>query len=123
MPAEHGRYPHGAAQRQPSGSAGTVITSFVRDGDEEGSEDEEPYTETREDQRESELGVFWSYITGMLTNLDSLPLERIHQMLRLFAMQGSTAVECDVSELREFLDAKVRQQKLAFSGGEYRLAK
>ena len=29
-------------------------------------------------------------IVGMLTNLDSLPIERIHQMLKIFAMQVST---------------------------------
>jgi len=105
-------------ERRPSGSNNTQ----GRDSMDEG-EAEEGFTESREDQRESELSVFWSYILGMLTNLDSLPLDRIHQMLRLFAMQGSAAVECDVNELREFLDTKVRQQKLSFSGGQYRLAK
>lgn len=73
------------------------------------------------DQREEELQVFWSYIVGMLTNLESLPLERIHTMLKMFAMQGPTAVECSVQELRHFLDRKVREQKLLFSGGLYRL--
>lgn len=38
------------------------------------------------DQREEELGMFWSYILGMLTNPESLPLERIYQMLTIFAM-------------------------------------
>ena len=53
----------------------------------EEGEGEECYTASRQDQREAELSVFWSYITGMLTNLDSLPIDRIHQMLRIFAMQ------------------------------------
>jgi anaphase-promoting complex subunit 2 len=44
-------------------------------------------TASSRDQREAELSVFWSYIVAMLTNLDSLPIERIHQMLRIFAMQ------------------------------------
>ena len=51
----------------------------------EEGEGEECYTASRQDQREAELSVFWSYITGMLTNLDSLPIDRIHQMLRIFA--------------------------------------
>jgi anaphase-promoting complex subunit 2 len=59
----------------------------------------------------------------MLTNLDSLPLERIHQMLKMFASQGPTAVECSLQELRHFLDRKVREHKLLFSGGFYRLPK
>ncbi|XP_021926586.1 anaphase-promoting complex subunit 2 isoform X2 [Zootermopsis nevadensis] len=75
------------------------------------------------DQREEELQVFWSYIVGMLTNLDLMPLERIHQMLKMFASQGPTAVECSLRELRNFLDRKVREHRLLFSGGFYRLPK
>ncbi|XP_076619947.1 anaphase promoting complex subunit morula [Colletes latitarsis] len=75
------------------------------------------------DQREEELQVFWSYIVGMLTNLDSMPLERIHQMLKMFASQGSGAMECGLPELRQFLDRKVREHQLLFSGGLYRLPK
>ncbi|XP_033732322.1 anaphase-promoting complex subunit 2-like [Pecten maximus] len=74
-------------------------------------------------QREEELQVFWSYIVGMLTNLESLPLERIHSMLRMFAMQGPSALECSVPELKEFLDRKVKEQKLIYSAGVYRLPK
>ncbi|XP_001605994.1 anaphase-promoting complex subunit 2 [Nasonia vitripennis] len=75
------------------------------------------------DQREEELQVFWSYIVGMLTNLDSMPLERIHQMLKMFASQGSGAVKCGLPELRLFLDKKVREHQLLFSGGLYKLPK
>ncbi|XP_015180363.1 PREDICTED: anaphase-promoting complex subunit 2 [Polistes dominula] len=75
------------------------------------------------DQREEELQVFWSYIVGMLTNLDSMPLERIHQMLKMFASQGPGAVECGLPELRQFLDGKVREHQLLFSGALYRLPK
>ncbi|XP_014299608.2 anaphase-promoting complex subunit 2 [Microplitis demolitor] len=75
------------------------------------------------DQREEELQVFWSYIVGMLTNLDSMPLERIHQMLKMFASQGPGAVECGLPELRQFLDKKVREHQLLYSGGLYRLPK
>ncbi|GLV33864.1 morula [Carabus blaptoides fortunei] len=76
-----------------------------------------------QDQREEELQVFWSYIIGMLTNLDSMPLERIHQMLKMFASQGPTAIECGLQELRQFLDRKVREHKLLYTGGLYRLPK
>jgi anaphase-promoting complex subunit 2 len=54
-------------------------------GEEEG--EEESLTASSRDQREAELSIFWSYIMAMLTNFDSLPIERIHQMLRIFAMQ------------------------------------
>ncbi|XP_013419521.1 anaphase-promoting complex subunit 2-like [Lingula anatina] len=75
------------------------------------------------DQREEEMQVYWSYIVGMLTNLESLPLERIHTMLKMFAMQGPTTSECCVQELKTFLDRKVKEQKLLYSGGVYRLPK
>ena len=66
--------------------------------------------------------VYWSYIVGMLTNLGKLPLERIHTMLRMFAVQG-VGQECSPAELRVFLDRKVREQQLLLSGGMYQLTK
>lgn len=86
-------------------------------------EESESAMASAHDQREEELQVFWSYIVGMLTNLESMPLERIHQMLKMFASQGPSAVECSLQELRHFLDRKVREHKLLFSGGFYRLPK
>lgn len=73
-----------------------------------------------QDQREEELQTFWSYIVGMLINLDTLSLERIHQMLKMFAFQGPT-LECSLEELQEFLDRKVRDHQLIYTGGLYRL--
>jgi len=69
-------------------------------------------------QRATELQMFWSYIEGMLTNLDSLPLARIHSMLKLFA-----TVECSFEELQKFLDEKVGQNMLVYSAGQYQLPK
>ncbi|XP_065075533.1 anaphase-promoting complex subunit 2 [Ochlerotatus camptorhynchus] len=75
--------------------------------------------ESASDQREEELQVFWSYIEAMLTNLDSLPLERIHQMLKMFASQ----VEFTAEELKNILQRKVREHKLVYAGGVYQLPK
>ncbi|KAI4470816.1 anaphase-promoting complex subunit 2 [Holotrichia oblita] len=75
-----------------------------------------------QDQREEELQTFWSYVTGMLMNLDSLPLERIHQVLKMFAFQGPTT-ECSLQELKHFLDRKVREHQLVYSNGYYKLPK
>ncbi|XP_073846861.1 anaphase promoting complex subunit morula [Musca autumnalis] len=85
-------------------------------------EDNESAMASASDQREEELQVFWSYIVGMLTNLDSLPIERIHQMLKLFASNG-LGVEFTQDDLKEFLQRKVRDHKLIYSGGVYQLAK
>ncbi|CAG4931749.1 unnamed protein product [Parnassius apollo] len=85
-------------------------------------EEAESVMASAHDQREGELQVFWSYIVGMLTNLDSLPLDRIHQMLKMFASQAPGA-ECSVQELRQFLDTKVRTHQLVLQGGMYKLPK
>ena len=66
--------------------------------------------------------VIWQYVTGMLTNLESLPLERILSMLKMFAMAGPGA-DWTLHELKAFLDKKVKEQKLAFVSGVYRLSK
>lgn len=86
-------------------------------------EESESAVASASDQREGDLQIFWSFIVGMLTNLDSMPLEKIHQMLKMFAKQGPGAAECALTELRQFLDKKVREHQLLFSGGLYRLPK
>lgn len=85
-------------------------------------DEEETCMASATDQREEELQVFWSYILGMLTNLDSMPLERIHQMLRMFASQGP-GFEFSQDELRSFLQRKVREHKLVYAYGVYQLPK
>lgn len=84
-------------------------------------ESEEPMISST-DQREEELQVFWSYILGMLTNLDSMSLERIHQMLKLFASQAP-GFEFSLEELKTFLQRKVREHKLCYGHGAYQLPK
>ncbi|KAK2189465.1 hypothetical protein NP493_106g06023 [Ridgeia piscesae] len=74
------------------------------------------------DQKEEEMQVIWSYVVGMLTNLESLPLDRVHSMLKMFAMQGPGS-ECTIDDLKVFLDRKVKEQVLIYSGGFYRLPK
>ena len=64
--------------------------------------------------------VMWQFVQGMLTNLESLPLERIHAMLLMFAAQDSS-VACNKDELKQFLDKKVKSQALVYASGVYRL--
>jgi anaphase-promoting complex subunit 2 len=85
-------------------------------------EESEEVMVSSNDQREEELQVFWNYIVGMLTNLDSMSLERIHQMLKLFASQAP-GFEFSIEELKAFLQKKVREHKLNYVHGVYQLAK
>uniref|UniRef100_A0A667XKV6 Anaphase-promoting complex subunit 2 n=1 Tax=Myripristis murdjan TaxID=586833 RepID=A0A667XKV6_9TELE len=89
------------------------------DSDEEGDSN----TTTQSEQREEKLQLFWAYIQAMLTNLESMTLDRIHSMLRMFVATGPVVTEMDVNELEAFLQRKVREHQLMFSAGVYRLPK
>lgn len=89
------------------------------DSDEEGDSN----TATQSEQREEKLQLFWAYIQAMLTNLESMTLERIHSMLRMFVAAGPGVTEMDVNELQAFLQKKVRAHQLIVSTGVYRLPK
>lgn len=110
----------------PSDVAASSNDMMIQTQSQECEEEEEDETESAmasaSDQREEELQVFWSYIVGMLTNLDSMPLERIHQMLKMFASHGP-GVEFSQEELKNFLQRKVREHELIFAGGVYHLPK
>ncbi|KAF2361439.1 Anaphase-promoting complex subunit 2 C-terminal [Trinorchestia longiramus] len=83
-------------------------------------DDNESAMAPSEMQRQEELEVVWSYILGMLTNLSSLPIERIHSMLKMFVEE---TVECTIDELRALLDQKVLQHELLMVNGQYKLNK
>ncbi|CAH0728449.1 unnamed protein product, partial [Brenthis ino] len=106
----------GSEANKSHGAANQVQEMICED------EETESVMASAHDQREGELQVFWSYIVGMLTNLDSLPLERIHQMLKMFASQAP-GTECSLQELRQFLDTKVRTHQLVLQAGMYKLPK
>ncbi len=59
----------------------------------------------------------------MLTNIGSLPLDRIHSMLKMFAMQGPAGSRCALEDVKQFLESKVQSGELQFSGGLYMLNK
>jgi len=58
----------------------------------------------------------------MLTNIGSLPLDRIHSMLKMFASQ-ETSSQCTVDEVKAFLQTKVADSELIYVGGVYKLPK
>ncbi|XP_033643493.1 anaphase-promoting complex subunit 2-like isoform X2 [Asterias rubens] len=101
------------------GGRSTQHDNYMLDSDEE----TESAMASAQDQQEEELQVFWSYIVGMLTNLESLSLDRIYSMLKMFAMQGPSASEFNEHKLQQFLDRKVKEQLLVYCAGVYRLPK
>ena len=61
----------------------------------------------------------------MLTNLESLPLGRIHNMLRMFvpASGGERGYDRSEAELQRFLNRLVEDGKLELSGGNFKIRK
>ena len=61
----------------------------------------------------------------MLRNLESMTIERIHSMLKMFTASspgsGGSTQTLELSELKVFLNKKIKEQKLVFLGGVYRL--
>ena len=91
--------------------------------DAQGNEDDVPaQLQSSGEKKESDLLVHWSFIVGMLTNLGSLPIERIHMMLGMF-VQGPTSFDADMEELQSFLNDMVEKEKLDFRNGMYSLRK
>uniref|UniRef100_A0A8V1ADL6 Anaphase-promoting complex subunit 2 n=1 Tax=Gallus gallus TaxID=9031 RepID=A0A8V1ADL6_CHICK len=117
----------GVLREEPPGTF-TVIEEEQKDQGEkvvliDSDEEGDSAMASQADQKEEELQLFWTYIQAMLTNLESLSLERIHSMLKMFVMTGPVVTEIDIQELQGFLQKKVRDQQLIYSGGVYRLPK
>jgi len=76
-----------------------------------------------EAQLEAEMRVYEQYVIGMLTNLESLPLGRIHNMLRMFVPAQGTERGYDRSEaeLQRFLNRLVEDGKLEVSAGQFKI--
>lgn len=69
-----------------------------------------------------EMNIYWSYIVGMLTNLGSLPLEKIHSFLVMFVPSDDPYVKTK-QELETYLFAMVDESKLQFEDGKFSLPK
>ncbi|XP_069565086.1 anaphase-promoting complex subunit 2 [Brachyistius frenatus] len=120
---------HGVLREEAGGRYYVVETGSSKEKLERGvmlidsDEERDSNTTTQSEQREEKLQLFWAYIQAMLTNLDSMTLDRIHSMLRMFVATGPVVTEMDVNELEAFLQRKVREHQLMMSAGVYRLPK
>ncbi|ODQ64820.1 hypothetical protein NADFUDRAFT_83685 [Nadsonia fulvescens var. elongata DSM 6958] len=78
--------------------------------------------QSTEEASSEEMRVYWSYIVGMLTNLGSMPLDRIQSFLRMLVPQDNPYTRSQ-DELQLFLDLMVEEEQLEVSGDGYRLKK
>jgi anaphase-promoting complex subunit 2 len=75
-------------------------------------------------QEEEEMDAYESYICGMLTNLGQLPLERIHNMLKMYVTGSENKYSKTPQQLSLFLQHLCKQEKLECGpDGMYKLFK
>ncbi len=67
---------------------------------------------------QEKMEVYWQYVVGMLTNGGAMPLQQIVMMLKLTVPGGFPFGN---EELKEYLEGEVREGKLDFGGGSYRI--
>ena len=86
-------------------------------------EDGDAAASSQAEQLAAEMRVYEQYVVGMLTNLESLPLSRIHNMLKMFVQptDGERGYDRSEQELQRFLNHLAEDGKLEVSGGQYRI--
>ncbi|KAF9783259.1 ubiquitin-protein ligase [Thelephora terrestris] len=78
--------------------------------------EEAPSVMTVEQQQAEQMKVYWRFIEGMLTNLGSLPLDRIQTMLRIAPGYDKT-----VEQLAAFMEAARREGLVTVHGAHWKL--
>ncbi|KAL1514528.1 hypothetical protein AB1Y20_003625 [Prymnesium parvum] len=87
----------------------------------QGVEEEEQPAESAKDEALSQFEAqAESYVIGMLTNLGTLPLARIHNMLKMF-LSSEERYDYSEAELRRFLSRLVEDGTLEHSDGVYKI--
>ncbi|PSC76910.1 anaphase-promoting complex subunit 2 [Micractinium conductrix] len=66
----------------------------------------------------ADMAGYEPFIVGMLTNFDALPLDRIHNMLKMFA--NDPPYDKSLEQLGAYLSALVAEERLSCEGGLYR---
>jgi anaphase-promoting complex subunit 2 len=75
-------------------------------------------------QDEEEMETYESYICGMLKNMGQLPLDRIHNMLKMFVTGSDMKYDKTPQQLSLFLQHLCKQDKLECGpDGMYKLLK
>ena len=84
----------------------------------EGEKEEEIFVLTNGQVMEKENKMYESYVMTMLTNNESLQLERIHNMLKMFMIEPK--YNKTLIELETFLEGMMEREKVVFEAGAYK---
>jgi anaphase-promoting complex subunit 2 len=64
------------------------------------------------------MAAYEPFIMGMLTNFDALPLDRVHNMLKMFV--SDPPYDKSLEQLGAYMGRLVGEEKLSLDGGTYR---
>lgn len=64
------------------------------------------------------MTAYEPFIMGMLTNFDALPLDRVHNMLKMFV--SDPPYDKTLEQLGAYMGRLVADEKLSLDGGTYR---
>jgi anaphase-promoting complex subunit 2 len=118
----------GVLERRQDGNVVGVVkkyvgtTSGMTDSKDDGNDGEETVSSAEMQHRE-QMRVYESYVIGMLSNFRTLPVDRIHNMLKMFVNSDEHKYDKTMDQLEGFLDALANEGKLECSGGAYSIAK
>nr|XP_002124151.1 anaphase-promoting complex subunit 2 [Ciona intestinalis] len=84
-------------------------------------EEENSNQNIEKEKKEKDNKMFWFYIKGMLKNFQSLPIDRIHKMLKMFAVNDAN-MQIELPQLKQILNEKVQQGLLVLNGGKFKLS-
>eukprot|EP00899_Mesostigma_viride_P018981 jgi/Mesvir1/27084/Mv20772-RA.1 len=70
---------------------------------------------------QAEMAVYEQFVMGMLTNFEALPLDRIHNMLKIFV--ADPPYDRTMQQLATFLGHLVAEDRLEFLDGMYKMKK
>ncbi|RHN44694.1 putative cullin, winged helix-turn-helix DNA-binding domain, anaphase-promoting complex subunit 2 [Medicago truncatula] len=101
------------AQTSKNGGGSGIAHELLAD-----NEEEDRLGASVENQLRKEMAVYEKFILGMLTNLGSMTLDRIHNMLKMVCI-ADPPYDKSLQQLQSFLSGLVSEEKLKFRDGTY----
>lgn len=81
-------------------------------------DDHQGVTNSAEEQVVAEMGVYENYIIGMLTNMQAMTLERLHQTLKVFSVNPK--YDKTQEQLAAFMAVLEARDKVVLTNGVYK---
>ena len=110
--------PHGHGYRLTTGADADAASAFGAAAADDSTAGGGGAVASAEDQAAAGMKVYEQYVVGMLTNFPSLPLDRIHNMLKMFVSEPP--YDRTSEQLAAFLAQLVAEDKVVMEGNQYK---